>query len=43
MDLYKKIDKSIFRYGTTIPKEYHNDFIQGQSLNPGESRDIELH
>lgn len=43
MNFYKKIDKSIFRYGTTIPKEYVNDFTQGQPLKSGESRDVKLH
>jgi hypothetical protein len=42
MNLYKKIDKSIFRYGTTIPQEYINDFIKGQPLKPGEFRDVIL-
>lgn len=43
MDLFKKIDKSIFKYGTTIPQKLNEDFIQGQPLAPGESRDVQLH
>ncbi|MFC1954563.1 hypothetical protein ACFLVZ_01920 [Chloroflexota bacterium] len=43
VDLYKKIDKSIFEYGTTIPQVLNEDFTQGQPINLGESRGIKLH
>jgi len=43
MEFYKKIDKSIFKYGTTIPKEYNSYFIQNIPLEPGNSREIKLH
>ena len=37
---YKKIDKSIFKYGITIPKEYEEMFLQGHPLKAGEGRNI---
>jgi hypothetical protein len=40
---YKKIDKSIFKYGTTLPKEYIGEFIHGQPINAGISRDVILY
>jgi hypothetical protein len=43
MDLYKKIDKSMFRYGTTIPKAYVNSFFHSMPLKPGDSREVTLH
>lgn len=39
---YKKIDKSVFRYGITIPKEYEEMFLKGHGLKIGEGRDIKI-
>lgn len=39
-DYYKKIDKSFFKYGTTIPKAYIESFIFGEEVELGKSRDI---
>lgn len=37
---FKKIDRSFFKYGLIIPKEYENDFLHGESIAPGTSRDM---
>ncbi len=42
MDYYKKIDKSIFRYGTTIPIALVDSFTFDKPLKPGESRELTL-
>lgn len=39
---YKKIDKSIFKYGITIPKEYEDMFLKGHELKIGEGRNITI-
>ncbi|WP_297099323.1 GIY-YIG nuclease family protein [uncultured Draconibacterium sp.] len=39
---FKKIDRSIMEWGFVIPKEFVNDFLNGQILAVGDSRDIEL-
>ncbi len=39
---YKKIDKSIFKYGITIPKEYEEMFLKGHELKVGEGRNIKI-
>ena len=39
-DYYKKIDKSFFKYGITIPKEYHSSFLFDEPIKVGSSRDI---
>ena len=39
---YKKIDKSVFKYGITIPKEYEEMFLKGHSLKIGEGRNIKI-
>ena len=43
MFLYKKIDKSMFRYGTTVPDEYVTHFTHGTPVEPGKSREVVLH
>lgn len=39
---YKKIDKSVFKYGITIPKEYEEMFLKGHDLKIGEGRNIKI-
>lgn len=39
---YKKIDKSIFKYGLTIPKEYEEMFLKGHEIKIGEGRNIKI-
>ena len=39
---YKKIDKSVFKYGITIPKEYEEMFLKGHELKIGEGRNIKI-
>lgn len=39
---YKKVDKSIFKYGITIPKEYEEMFLKGHPLKIGEGREIKI-
>ena len=39
---YKKIDKSIFKYGVTIPKEYEEMFLKGHLLKVGDGRNIKI-
>lgn len=41
-DLYKKIDKSFFKYGTTIPKENVESFLFNTPINMGSSRNVNL-
>ena len=40
MDYYKKIDKSIFQYGATIPIDLIDSFTFGQPLTPGKHREL---
>ena len=42
MEYYKKIDKSFFRYGFTIPQKYVKLFLQDDPINLGESRSIQF-
>jgi len=42
MEYYKKIDKSIFYYGTTLPQKYVESFIRGVPLQAGDSRKVAL-
>jgi hypothetical protein len=42
MEFYKKIDKSIFYYGTTLPKKYIPSFTHGTPLQPGDSAKVTL-
>lgn len=42
LEYYKKIDKSIFRYGTTIPIKFIKSFIQDVEIPLGSSRKIKL-
>ena len=42
MSYYKKIDKSFFRYGFTIPNEHINEFLCGQNIERGKSREVSL-
>ncbi len=41
-DYYKKIDKSFFHYGITLPKDYVQYFTYGNSIELGSSRDITI-
>jgi len=41
-DYYKKIDKSFFKYGITIPKEYHSSFLFSNPLELGTSRELTI-
>ena len=41
-EYYKKIDKSFFKYGITIPKDRVGDFLCDKPLLPGESRKINI-
>lgn len=41
-DYYKKVDKSFFRYGITIPKDYVYSFTYGEPISLGSSRDVIL-
>jgi hypothetical protein len=41
-DYYKKIDKSFFRYGITIPKEFHSSFLFDDPIELGSSREINI-
>ena len=43
MEYYKKVDKSMFRYGVSIPKKTTRDFIIGRIPKPGSSRPVSLH
>jgi hypothetical protein len=39
---YKKVDRSMMDWGFTIPKDFVDDFLCGQPLSVGSSRDIKL-
>ena len=39
-DYYKKIDKSFFKYGITIPKDYHSSFLFDEPIELGSSRKL---
>lgn len=43
MEYYKKIDKSFFQYGITIPQKYISIFLCGVDIPLGESREITLY
>lgn len=40
MAYYKKIDKSVFKYGIAIPKEYVETFLFNEKIEQGSSREI---
>jgi hypothetical protein len=42
MEYYKKIDKSIFKYGATIPKKYVPAFIFNRPIQVGTKRKVRL-
>ena len=42
MEYYKKIDKSFFEYGITIPKKYTDIFLRDESIELGKSRQVTL-
>ena len=42
MEYYKKIDKSFFEYGFTIPIRYIDGFLFNQEVKKGGSRNITL-
>lgn len=39
---YKKIDRSFFEWGIIIPKEYEYDFLYGEVIPLGSSREIDI-
>lgn len=42
MEYYKKIDKSFFKYGFTIPEKYIQVFLMGTNIDLGKSRRVSL-
>jgi hypothetical protein len=42
MEYYKKVDKSLFRYGAIIPKKYVDTFMHGKKLKSKERREVML-
>lgn len=42
MEYYKKIDKSFFEYGITIPQKYVPVFLQGETIELGKSREVTI-
>lgn len=42
MAYYKKIDKSVFKYGIAIPKEYISMFLQNETIEAGSSIEINV-
>ncbi len=42
MAYYKKIDKSVFKYGIAIPKEYISMFLQSGTIEQGSSIEIDV-
>ena len=42
LEYYKKIDKSFFDKGITIPNKYVNSFLQGKNIKVGTSRKIKI-
>lgn len=42
MEYYKKIDKSFFKYGITIPKEFETAFCNGQNVPFGSSIEVSI-
>ena len=42
MDYYKKIDKSVFHYGITIPKRFVEVFLWGMPIGLGKRREIQI-
>ena len=43
MEYYKKVDKSMFRYGITLPNKILKDFTFDHIPEPGTSRPVTLH
>ena len=43
MEYYKKVDKSMFRYGVTLPNKILKEFTYDNIPNPGTSRPVSLH
>ena len=39
---YKKIDRSLLEGWVIIIKEYGDDFLHGESITPGTSRDVKI-
>ena len=42
MEYYKKVDKSMFRYGVTLPQKIVKEFTYGKIPKPGTSRPVSL-
>ena len=42
MDYYKKLDKSVFHYGITIPKKLVDAFLWGMPIELGSSREVKI-
>jgi len=42
MEYYKKVDKSFFRYGVTLPNKYVDTFLCGKSIAAGTQREIQI-
>lgn len=42
IEYYKKVDKSVFYYGITIPVKYQNAFLGKKSIEKGTSRNITI-
>lgn len=42
MEFHKKVDKSFFEYGFTIPKDYEKYFLAGQPIKAGAGRDVSI-
>jgi hypothetical protein len=42
MEYYKKVDKSMFRYGITVPNKILKEFTFGLIPKPGTSRPVSL-
>lgn len=42
IEYYKKIDKSVFYYGITIPVRYRDGFLQSKEISKGTSRQVKI-
>lgn len=42
IEYYKKIDKSVFYYGITIPVRYRDGFLQSKEIDKGTSRPVKI-
>ena len=42
MEFHKKVDKSFFEYGFTIPRDYEQYFLAGEPLKAGVGRDVSI-